>query len=162
MHFCGNRCGSEYRPQNMSGPAPVLAATEAFGCTSSKDSRLIVILTPVALVKASISATNFSSSACTKYFQRRIESCASFSGFQGAACAQALDHSRKAGPVSAEVAAAAVPPWSRVRRLKKVMVVSPGLVWLCCEPLPRSAIEQMHEAGIGFEPDLFARLESVT
>src|SRR5476649_103634 len=72
-HFCGNRCGSEYRPQNMSGPAPVLAATEALGCTSSYDSREIVTFTPVAWVNASISFTNWSSSDCTKYFQRNSD-----------------------------------------------------------------------------------------
>ena len=41
-------------------------------------------LTPVALVKASQSFTKASSSACTKYFQRSIDSLAPFSGFQGA------------------------------------------------------------------------------
>jgi hypothetical protein len=61
----------------------------------------MLTLTPVAWVKASISLTKASSSDCTKYFQRSMESCAPFSGFQGAACAQALAHSSKAGPVSA-------------------------------------------------------------
>jgi hypothetical protein len=39
----------------MSGPVLVLAATEAFGCTSSYDSREISTGTPVAWVKAAIS-----------------------------------------------------------------------------------------------------------
>src|SRR5215471_3520850 len=110
MHFCGNRNGSEYRPQNRSGPALVLAATEALGGMSSYDSRVTLTLTPVALVKASSSATKASSSDCTKYFQRSMESCAPFSGFHGAACAQALAQSVSAGPVSAPAAASAVPP----------------------------------------------------
>src|SRR6185312_11513078 len=99
MHFCGNRCGSEYKPQNRSGPVPVLAATDAFGCTSSYDSREISTGTPVACVKAWMSFTKASSSACTKYFQRSIESLAPFSGFQGALCAQAFAQSSSAGPV---------------------------------------------------------------
>src|SRR5215471_14638268 len=109
MHFCGNRCGSEYKPQNKSGPAPVLAATDAFGCTSSYDSRAMFTFTLVALVKASIRATNASSSDCTKYFQRSIDSSAPASGFHGAACAQALAQSSSAGPVRAPAAANAVP-----------------------------------------------------
>src|SRR6266478_8708124 len=113
MHFCGNRCGSENRPQNRSGPAFVFAATEAFGGMSSKDSRVMLTLTPVALVKASISATNSSSSDCTKYFQRNKPSCAPLSGFHGAACAQALLHSSNAGPASAPVAASEVAPFTR-------------------------------------------------
>src|SRR2546430_14781213 len=116
MHFCGNRCGSENRPQNRSGPALVVAATEAFGGMSSNDSRVTLTLTPVALVKASMSATNASSSDCTKYFQRNKPSCAPLSGFQGAACAQALLHSSSAGPASAPVAASEVAPFTRVRR----------------------------------------------
>ena len=37
----------------MSGPCPVLAATDAFGWMSSKDSLETLTFTPVALVKAS-------------------------------------------------------------------------------------------------------------
>jgi hypothetical protein len=96
----------------------VLAATEAFGCTSSYDSRAIVILTPVALVKESIKATKASSSDWTKYFQRRIDSCAPFSGFHCEDCAHALAQSSNAGPVNAPAAAAAVPPLTSVRRVK--------------------------------------------
>src|SRR5450755_2907459 len=152
-HFCGNRCGSEYRPQNMSGPAPVLAATEALGCTSSYDSREIVTFTPVAWVNASISFTNWSSSDCTKYFQRNSDSAALFSGFQGAVCAQALAQSSKAGPVRAPAAASAVPLPTSARRVIIVIDVPP-FVFSSSEPLPRSGIEQMHEPGVGFEPDL--------
>src|SRR5215831_10589058 len=87
-------------------------------------------LTPVALVKASSSATNASSSACTKYFHRSIASWAFFSGFHGVVCAHALAHSMSAGPASAPAAAAAVPPFTRGRGEKWVMFVSllfPGL-----------------------------------
>ena len=115
--------------------------------------------TPVALVKASISFTNWSSSDCTKYFQRSSDSAAPFSGFQGAVCAQALAQSSKAGPVRAPAAASAVPLPTSVRRVIIVMDVPPFM--LGGEPLPRSGIEQMHEPGVGFEPDLVARLERV-
>src|SRR5712691_12951416 len=107
-----------------------------------------------------MSFTNASSSDCTKYFQRSIESCAPFSGFQGADCAQALAQSSRAGPVSAPAAAIAVPLLTSVRRVIIVMDVPP-FIFSGGEPLPRSGIEQMHEPGIGFEPDLVARLERV-
>src|ERR1700693_5400951 len=88
----------------------------------------MLTLTPVALVKASISATKASSSDCTKYFQRSMESCASFSGFQDALCAQAFAHSSSAGPVSAPVAASAVDPCRTARREKLVMAFLPAVV----------------------------------
>ena len=55
-------------------------------------------------------ALKASSSAGTKRFQRITVSLAPFSAFQGAACAQALAKSSRAGPVNAPVAASAVPP----------------------------------------------------
>src|ERR1700743_270612 len=115
--------------------------------------------TPVALENASISLTKASSSDCTKYFQRSMESLASFSGFHGAACAQALAQSSSAGPVSAPAAPRAVPPCTRVRRVKKVMVVPP-LVF-SVDPLSGGFVEQVDEPRIGLEPDLVARLEGV-
>src|SRR6201981_1006231 len=157
MHFCGNRCGSENRPQNRSGPALVLAATEAFGGMSSKDSRVTLTLTPVALVKASSSAMNSSSSDCTKYFQRNKPSCAPFSGFHGAACAQALLHSSSAGPAS--VAASEVAPFTRVRRVNMVMALFPPLSRV--KTSPAWLVEQMRQAWIRLEPDLVARFEVV-
>src|SRR5262249_40074624 len=153
---CGNRCGSEYRPQNRSGPALVFAATEALGGMSSKDSRVTVTLTPVALVKASSSATNSLSSDCTKYFQRSSASCAPFSGFHGAACAQALAHSSRDGPPSAPVAARA--PCTRVRRFNVVMMIPPLSGG---ETFSARRVEQVRHARIGVEPDLVARLEIV-
>src|SRR5215831_546950 len=118
----------------------------------------MLTLTPVALVKASISATNASSSLCTKYFQRSIESCALGSGFHGAVCAQALAQSSRAGPVSAPVAASAVPPFTRVRR---VSILIGFLRLLCIQSLSGRLVEQVHEPRIGFEPDHIARLEGV-
>src|SRR5215467_2865731 len=84
-----------------------------------------ITLTPVAFVNASTSFTKASSSDWTKYFHRSIESLASFSGFQGAFCAQTFAHSSKAEPVKAPAATAAVPPLTRVRRVKLLMVVPP-------------------------------------
>ena len=91
-------------------PEPVLAATEAFGCTSSKDSLNTFISVPVAALNAATIALNASSSAGTKRFQRITVSLAPASAFQGAVCAQALANSSSAGPVSAPAAASAVPP----------------------------------------------------
>jgi hypothetical protein len=53
-----------------------------------------------------------------------MESCAPFSGFHGALCAQARAQSSRAGPVSAPAAASAVPPLTNARRVKMVMAVS--------------------------------------
>src|SRR5438067_6142761 len=123
---------------------------------SSNDSRVTVTLTPVALVKASSSAMNSLSSDCTKYFQRSSASCAPFSGFHGAACAQALAHSSRGGPASAPVAARA--PCTRVRRFNVVMVVPPLSGG---ETFSARRVEQVRRARIGIEPDLVARLEIV-
>jgi hypothetical protein len=94
----------------MSRPEPVLAATDAFGCTSSKDSLNTFICVPVALWNAATMALKASSSAGTKRFQRITVSLAPGSAFHGADCAQALANSRSAGPVRAPAAASAVPP----------------------------------------------------
>ena len=85
----------------MSRPWPVLATTEAFGWMSSKDSLVTATSTPVAALKASIIFTKASSSACTKRRQRIRLILAPFSGFHGAACAQALAQSSSARPESA-------------------------------------------------------------
>src|ERR1700676_164981 len=106
----GNSCGSVCRPQAKSRPEPVLAATEALGCTSSKDSLNTFISVPVADLNAATIALNASSSACTKRFQRITVSLAPCSAFHGADGAQALANSSKAGPVGAPAAASAVPP----------------------------------------------------
>ena len=88
----------------------MLAATEAFGCTSSKDSLNTFISVPVAALNAATMALKASSSAGTKRFQRITVSLAPGSAFHGAVCAQALAKSNSAGPVSAPAAASAVPP----------------------------------------------------
>ena len=90
----------------------MFAATDAFGCTSSKDSLNTFISVPVAVLNAATMALNASSSAGTKRFQRITVSLAPFSAFHGADCAQALANSSRAGPVSAPAAASAVPPLS--------------------------------------------------
>src|SRR4030088_3616733 len=88
-----------------------------------------------------------------------MDSFASFSGFQGAFCAQALAQSRRAGPASGPAAASAVPPFTKVRRVNVVM----GLPPFCSaiQSFATLGIEQTHEPRIGFEPDLVARLELV-
>src|ERR1700704_2894642 len=128
----------------------------------------MLTLTPVALVKVSISATNASSSDCTKYFQRNIESCAPCSGFHGALCAQALAQSSSAGPVSAPAASVAVPPCTNARRVKMIMLFSLVIsrfadfrLASCVEPLACRLVEQVDEMRGGPEPDLVARLELV-
>ena len=84
----------------MSGPEPVLAATEALGCTSSSDSLVTLTFTPVALVKLATSSMKASSSAWMKRRQRSSDSCAPASGFHGAVCAHAFAHSVKPEPAS--------------------------------------------------------------
>src|SRR4051812_35066473 len=119
-------------------------------------------LTFVAFVNASTSFTNASSSVCTKYFQRSSESCASFSGFHGDDCAQAFAHSKNAGLVSAPAAATAVPPFMRVRRVKRCILISSLLcLALCRQAFPCRGVEQMNELRIGLQPDLVARLKFV-
>src|SRR3954451_6636804 len=115
--------------------------------------------TPVALVKASISATKASSSDCTKYFQRSIESCAPCSGFHGAVCAHALAQSSSAGPVSAPAAAKAVPPCISVRRVNIGIGLPP--CGLRGDPVAGCLVEQVHEVRNRLEPDLVARREAV-
>src|SRR5229473_2233257 len=97
-------------PSQSSPSLPVFAATEAFGCTSSKDSLNTFISVPVAVLNAATIALNASSSAGTKRFQRITVSLAPGSAFHGDASAQALAKSNSAGPVSAPAAANAVLP----------------------------------------------------
>src|SRR6185437_3685049 len=106
----GNNCGSVCKPHAISRPAPVLAATEAFGCTSSKDSLNTFISVPVADLNAATIALKASSSAGTKRFQRITVSLAPASAFHGAVCAQALAKFSSAGPVSVPAAVSAVAP----------------------------------------------------
>src|SRR5882757_10657888 len=148
----------------MSRPEPVFAATEALGCTSSKDSENTFISVPVAVLNAATMALNASSSAGTKRFQRITVSLAPGSAFHGDAWAQALANSSKAGPVSAPAAASAVPPLITDRRVKSCIVISPLRFFGCSgvEPLTRRLVEQMNERGIWFKPDLVARIELMT
>src|SRR5258708_25028031 len=106
-------------------PDPVLAATEAFGCTSSKDSENTFISVPVAFWKAATMALNASSSDGTKRFQRIMVSLAPGSAFHGDSAAQARAKSNSAGPVSMPAAVRAVPPWSKARRGNSFLGPSP-------------------------------------
>src|SRR5918995_4405272 len=124
-------------------------------------------LTPVACVKAFMSATKASSSDWTKYFQRSIESWAPGSGFQGEVCAQALAKSRR---LVVEARASAAPPFSAERRSRWIMGRSSGSGLLgerCGRPvaaeIPRSVqsspaflVEEMGEVRHGAELDGFA------
>src|SRR3954454_1537689 len=161
MTLVGNSCGSVCSPHAMSRPEPVFAATEAFGCTSSKDSENTFISVPVAFWNAATMALNASSSAGTKRFQRITVSLAPFSACQGADCAQALAYSKSAGPVSAPAVASAVPPCSKERRVKSCILVSPIRFFgrSGVQPLTRGLVEQMDKPGIWFKPDLVARIE---
>src|SRR6185437_1498043 len=105
MTLVGNSCGNVCVPQTMSRPAPVLAATDAFGCRSSKDSENTFISVPVADLNAATIALNASSSAGTKRFQRIKVSLAPASGFHGESAAQALAQSSSASLDSAAPAA---------------------------------------------------------
>src|SRR4051794_28492515 len=106
----------------MSRPCPVFATTDAFGWMSSNDSLVTVTSTPVAALKALIIFMKAASSASTKRRQRIRLILAPFSAFQGAACAQALAQSSRAGPESAAAAANAVPPLIMVRRGEELLV----------------------------------------
>src|ERR1700741_3523011 len=150
----------------MSSPEPVLAATEAFGCTSSKDSLNTFISVPVAVLNAATIALNASSSDGTNRFQRISVSLAPASGVHGEVSAQALAKSSSAGPVSAAPAARAGPPCSRARRVTSCIVVSPSgvlhVLVLRVQPLAGGFVKEMHERRVGFQADLVARIELVT
>src|SRR5579883_3378409 len=108
--------------------------------------------------------TKASSSDCTKYFHRSMESWAPDSGFHGALCAQALAKSSSAGPVKAPAAAIAVPPCMSVRRVRFLMGLSPPCScsrFLSIQTLARRLVENVDELRVWLEPDLLARLELV-
>src|SRR5262249_1274193 len=118
--------------------------------------------TPVALVNASRTFTNASSSDCTKYFHRSMDSWAPGSGFHGAFCAQARAHSSSAGPVNAPAAASAVPLLTRARRVRMVMLFLPvmcGPCWSRVKSLPGRLVKQMRKPSVRVEPDQLPRFE---
>src|SRR5688572_5180389 len=153
----------------MSGPWPVFAATDAFGCTSSSDSLTTVTGTPVALVKEATSARKASSSACTKRFQRITWSLAPFSGFQGALCAQACAHEFRSAPCRAARPPTAAPALSTSRRvtaLRSVMVAPPWLivkeiVGRLSDSLAARRVEKMHAVGLRPQANALAGSERV-
>src|SRR6185436_17459477 len=78
--FSGYRLASSLVPRMMSGPAPVLAATAAFGRTSSQLSLSTRTSMPVLAVNAATLFMYWSMSPCTKRLQRSTRSLAPFSG----------------------------------------------------------------------------------
>src|SRR5689334_21672855 len=101
----------------MSGPAPVLAATAAFGRTSSQPSLSTRTSMPVLSVNFLTLAMYWSMSPWTNRLQRRTRSLASFSGYSASVCA-AADDDHSALPVPRPAAAAAPAELSRnLRRL---------------------------------------------
>ena len=80
MSLSGYWKGSSNQLITMSGPEPTLAATAAFGRTSSQLSWSIRTSTPVASVKAAVLAFQASSSPFTKGTQRSRRRLAPSSG----------------------------------------------------------------------------------
>ena len=76
----GNLNGSSFVPMMMSGPAPTLAATAAFGRMSSQLSASTRTLTPVFSTNFLVLAVKLSNSDWTNCFQRSTLSCAPGSG----------------------------------------------------------------------------------
>src|SRR3954451_18052102 len=147
----------------MSGPCPVLAATDAFGWMSSNDSFVMFILVPVAFEKASTIFMKAASSASTKRFQRSTLRVAFGSGLNGDACAQAFAKSRR---LVAPARPTAAPPFNTLRR-SNCIKTSPFDCWAalgrrCCalrnEALPGLGIEKMHEVRIRADADGLARV----
>ena len=111
----------------MSGPAPTLAATAAFGRMSSQFSASTRTLTPVCSVNFLVLATNSSKSAWMNCFQRstRIEAFFSIgSAFQVG--------SAKAFRLSSRPPVAAIPDVTNFRRVISLMrsssMASPALL----------------------------------
>ena len=109
----------------MSGPWPVLAATEALGWMSSKDSLVTLTGTPVALVKASTRRMKASSSAGMKRFQRRSLSEAPASGFHWLSWAQARAKPSRPAAEARPRAAPALRIWRRSKA--DIVACLPGL-----------------------------------
>jgi len=89
---------------------PVFAATEAFGCTSSKDFAEYVHLGAGGGLECRdhrVEGIVFRGNEALPAHHGKLRT---LSAFQGADCAHALAKSNRAGPVSAPVAASAVPP----------------------------------------------------
>src|SRR5215831_14387122 len=154
----------------MSGPLPMLAATAAFGRTSSQPSASILTSMPVACVNFFVFSAHMSSSPWTKRFQRSRRSFAPFSGVTLYCCADAsVDNSAEPGPSAVPAATPAV-ALRKSRRLNLLMLSSSEdaalqLIWVvqtrleansCDQPRARGRVEQVGPAQIGPQFDLVA------
>src|SRR5450755_1916411 len=124
----------------MSGPAPVLAATAAFGRTSSQPS-----LSP-----------------CTKRLQRRTRKVAPFSGLRASDCARASGANRAVPVPMPATAAALAEPSRNLRRLKGVSFIGRSPVFGCVssskesqalggEALAAASVEEMRTLEVGHQ-----------
>src|SRR5690348_2915904 len=145
----------------MSGPLPTLAATAAFGRTSSQPSLSTRTSMPVCCVNFFVLASHMSSSPCTNFFQRSTRSFAPFSGFHWPWASASDDHI--APPTPSDPAAAAPAVVLRKSRLVNLDIAIPPGLLLTDRPqrLSRRRIEQMRALVIGSEADRLARAELV-
>src|SRR5438128_1418005 len=147
----------------MSGPLPTFAATAAFGRTSSQPSASIRTSMPVACVNFLVFSAHLSSSPCTKRFQRRTRSFASFSGVTLNCCAAASIGNKVEPLPSAVPAATPAVAFRKSRRLNSLIRSSYGFHGSTCSPAPagmscgesRSTgrVEQMRARKIGLQTD---------
>src|SRR5205085_5947886 len=100
----------------MSGPLPTLAATAAFGRTSSQPSLSTRTGMPVLALNAFVFSSHLSSSPWTKRFQRSTRSVAPFSGVHLPCARASVLH--EAAPRPSEPAAAAPAVVFRKSRLE--------------------------------------------
>src|SRR5690349_20379521 len=134
----------------MSGPEPTFAATAALGRTSSQLSASTRTSTPVRLVNAATFFMYWSSSPCTKRFQRSTRSFAPFSGFH-AVCASASSGTPAAAPPAM--------PAETFRKSLRFILLMVRSSWLSCEPVAARSIEK--ESAPGLEAHRLARPEGV-
>src|SRR5438105_2962652 len=150
----------------MSGPAPVLAATAAFGRTSSQPSLSTRTSMPVFSVNLATFFVYWSMSPCTKRLQRSTRSFAPFSGLNAMVCACAdVANSALPAPIAAATPAE---PSRNLRRLNSLIVCLLDAV--VCRPveeivvrrrahssggeaLPGSCVEQVRALDVGLQVD---------
>src|SRR4249920_209633 len=132
----------------MSGPAPVFAATAAFGRTSSQLSLSTRTSMPYFALKAATFFMYWSMSPCTKRLQRSTRSFAPFSGWLFHwACASFTQ-------IIGNVAAAATPAPALSKSLRLLLMTPP----LC----KSSAARRIEKIGqLGLEAHRFAGTERV-
>src|SRR5690349_14615847 len=134
----------------MSGPAPVLAATAAFGRTSCQLSLSARTSMPYFLVNAAAFFMYWSMSPCTKRLQRRTRSFAPFSGtlFH---CWAAASFTQKNG-----IAVPAATPAPALSKSLRLLLMTPSLLG------KSSAARRIEKIGqLRLEADRLARPELV-